>query len=921
MSIERPASPLASGETLNVTESQPHSNWLHFPCDGLPGGETEAVQLLGGKGLSLCRLVHAGHSVPAAFTITTRASQYYYAHRRQLPDGLWDEVRAGVARLELQTGLTFGRGPQPLTLAARSGAAESMPGLMATVLHCGFSESLVRELDQEFAWQAFSEFLRNDSLLNIVGIKPDSVDLWTDSRPPRTICEEVLAAARASATGPIPDDPELLLRLAITAVFDSWEAPAAQRYRELRGCDSEVGTAVTLQVMFPAEVSGIVFSTNPAQPDREEFVVECILGLGRALVGGQVTPARWNVDRKTLSIRLVSMPTAWVENDVFKRFEQQGLLPLCQSITQIEELVQSSVDVEFGYAKGEVAFFQARSMAPSAPCLLQAISEHVRLIERDRLLELGKQGRTLWVRHNLAETLVAPTPLTWDLWRQFMSGQGGYGDLYRRLGYRPSTRACRDGFLELIAGRIYADPERLTEMICGAYPFRFNVVALRNDPGALDRPPDDLDFNQLAPSFLLQWPFIAFMLFRSRWIQRRLASRAATDFDDTLVPRLQAFVRVEREFDLARLSIPELRQVFERRRQRVFGEFAPQTLLPGILGVAAWSELEQRLVPILGGTECRALLQECLRKIAQPTVQRQRELLGKLARHQTSLELFLQEYGHHGPNEMDLSARRWREIPETIPVADDLAVKSPGVDEDIQSKQSAENLLRVALERNGARCVYRELSPLLHEAQRLIPYREAGKHEFLRAYELLRDVLAELSRRLDLGDGIHFLTLAELSADLKNVHINDLISERRERHFACQKLHVPAVLETTDDQTDFGLPPHCFRNGRGFLGTALSSGQATGRVFLATQGISWADLAADSIVVGTIIDPGMMPFIARAAGLVVEHGGILSHVALLARQLSIPAVVIPHITERVIQGEAIWVDADRGRIELPERSQ
>jgi pyruvate,water dikinase len=134
-----------------------------------------------------------------------------------------------------------------------------------------------------------------------------------------------------------------------------------------------------------------------------------------------------------------------------------------------------------------------------------------------------------------------------------------------------------------------------------------------------------------------------------------------------------------------------------------------------------------------------------------------------------------------------------------------------------------------------------------------------------------------------------------------------------------RQLHVPAVLSVEGDLEDFGLPPPEPASGGRLTATALSYGQASGRVFLSDRPDRGLQLPPGSVVVASTIDPGTMLLLADAAAFVVEQGGMLSHAAILARQLSIPAVVVERITEFVADGEAIRVDADRGYVEFTER--
>jgi len=179
--------------------------------------------------------------------------------------------------------------------------------------------------------------------------------------------------------------------------------------------------------------------------------------------------------------------------------------------------------------------------------------------------------------------------------------------------------------------------------------------------------------------------------------------------------------------------------------------------------------------------------------------------------------------------------------------------------------------------------------------------------------------VTELSRRTGLGGGIHFLTVAELVGLPGMRDVEHLIDQRRDEHRACQTLDVPAVLEIDGDLAGFGMTSPESHQGRIVSGTPLSQGQGAGRVFLFTNAQRGFEPPAGCIVVASTIDPASVPFLTGAAAFVVEQGGTLSHVAILARQLSIPAVVVERITHLVADGDEIRVDADRGLIELADR--
>src|SRR5438034_582218 len=119
------------------------SRWVYFFCRDQAEGGSALKHLVGGKGASLADMTRAGLNVPPGFTISTECCDYFYQHKQRWPDDLDAELHASLARLEKLAGRTFGVGAAPLLVAVRSGAAQSMPGMMDTVLNVGLNPTCV----------------------------------------------------------------------------------------------------------------------------------------------------------------------------------------------------------------------------------------------------------------------------------------------------------------------------------------------------------------------------------------------------------------------------------------------------------------------------------------------------------------------------------------------------------------------------------------------------------------------------------------------------------------------------------------------------------------------------------------------------------------------------------------------------------
>jgi len=277
--------------------------------------ETEGLdkELLGGKGFALAEMTRLGFPVPPGFTLTTTACRAYL-ERGALPEGLWDEVRAQVGRLEKATGRRFGGGEGlPLLVSVRSGAPVSMPGMMDTILNLGLTRAGVAALAEatgnpRFAWDSYRRLVQMygevvlglaaagfERLLDrakvLAGAERD-VDLTAADleRLAGAYLRHIEAEGRA-----FPDDPWQQLEGAVRAVFDSWNNPRARTYRRLYGIPDELGTAVNVQAMVFGNLgddsgTGVGFSRNPATGEPGLYGEYLKNAQGEDVVAGVRTP-------------------------------------------------------------------------------------------------------------------------------------------------------------------------------------------------------------------------------------------------------------------------------------------------------------------------------------------------------------------------------------------------------------------------------------------------------------------------------------------------------------------------------------------------------------------------------------------------------------------------------------------------------
>lgn len=304
---------------------------VYFFGNGKSEGARESKQLLGGKGVGLAQMTETGVSVPAGFTITTEVCDYYSKHKAH-PQALKKEVERYVAKLETTMKKKFGNPKNPLLVSVRSGAADSMPGMMDTILNLGINDEVVEGLiaktgNARFAWDAYRRFIQMFSDV-AMGVDIEHFERVLDEE------KQVLANARGVELKEIRDtdlSTEDLERIvgkykkvykevkgedflthpmeqlwhAIEAVFRSWDNPRAVNYRRLNDIRGLLGTAVNVQAMVfgnmgESSATGVCFSRDPATGERKFYGEFLVNAQGEDVVAGIRTPQEITLEESRL---------------------------------------------------------------------------------------------------------------------------------------------------------------------------------------------------------------------------------------------------------------------------------------------------------------------------------------------------------------------------------------------------------------------------------------------------------------------------------------------------------------------------------------------------------------------------------------------------------------------------------------------
>jgi len=353
---------------------------VYYFGEGKADGSAEMRNLLGGKGANLAEMADIGIPVPPGFTISTDVCIYFYQNDSKYPEGLEENVRKSLKRIEDQMGAEFGDSENPLLLSIRSGARVSMPGMMDTVLNLGLNDETVEGIaaksgNERFAWDCYRRFIQMYGDV-VLGMKPEEKD---DIDP----FEEVLIEKKSEAEAEndidldvedlrdlvsryknlisekkgieFPDDPYDQLWRAIGAVFNSWNNERAITYRKLNGIPHDWGTAVNVQSMVFGNLgddsgTGVAFTRNPATGE-DNFYGEYLLNAqGEDVVAGIRTPHPINIQQKGES----DIPS--LEEEMPEVYHQ-----LLDVRNKLEEHYKDMQDLEFTIQNGNLWILQTRT--------------------------------------------------------------------------------------------------------------------------------------------------------------------------------------------------------------------------------------------------------------------------------------------------------------------------------------------------------------------------------------------------------------------------------------------------------------------------------------------------------------------------------------------------------------------------------
>ncbi len=340
------------------------TKWVYFFGNGVAEGTANMKEILGGKGANLAEMTSIGLPVPAGFTISTEACDYFSKHNGQYPEGMKEEVLLNLKQLEKTMNAKLGDLTDPLLVSVRSGAAQSMPGMMDTVLNLGLNPDTVAAIakktnNERFAWDSYRRFIQmfGDVVMGvphskfeeaIQDVKDEEGLTWDYELTTEHLISLVKRYKRIYKrfTGEeFPVDPYDQLFKAINAVFGSWNNDRAIKYRQMNDIRGLLGTAVNVQSMVFGNMgessgTGVAFTRDPSTGDNHFYGEYLMNAQGEDVVAGIRTPQKIDTLCK-------------VNPDVYKQ--------LCGIREILEKHYHDMQDMEFTIQEGKLYMLQTRN--------------------------------------------------------------------------------------------------------------------------------------------------------------------------------------------------------------------------------------------------------------------------------------------------------------------------------------------------------------------------------------------------------------------------------------------------------------------------------------------------------------------------------------------------------------------------------
>ena len=900
----------------------------------------DALELIGGKGRSLAKMSNAGFNVPSGFHLTADAYRAFVAE-----NNLQDQI-VSLAKPALDNGwVTF----EPASAA-----------IQKLITSCEISEAIASQLRQAYA------SLGSDPAV-AVRSSANAEDL------------PGLSFAGQQETYLNVKGGNALLKAVRNCWASLWTAQAISYRHENDIEQGSVAMAVVVQIMVPADVAGILFTANPATGERTEMIVNASFGLGEAVVGGQVTPDTFVVDRESKNVKetmigpkeqmIVSdgeQGTKLTDVKVADRDQSSLSDALLNDLVELALKVEKNYDglpqdIEWAIVDGKISMLQSRPITNLPPPPLEVEwnpPEEIPALVRRQIVENIPDPTC-----ELFDELYIRYSLRWDRTKEVSMYSTLHGFAFQIMGGGGITGTKEEWRADIRSGRekVAASPEGMAQE---KHDLDLFVSELSDDDRAeFQKMADELNSDNLPNAVTVPESndptYTAFHKTFTNdnqhrdWRERAMpeleaatAKWAALDIagasDATLMEGIRELTEAEgwywsgnggHTFGVAK-SVDDQLQCFLRENLPDHNFTSGQFLSGFKSRIMQANDALFEIAKVLRADEELKLL-----ILATPA----HRLMGELeARSDTKqilkdIDTYLQKYGHQGYS-LDFCEPTQQEDPSALFVTLKNMVRREDYDPK-QHEQEANRKKEKALKDigellEGLQCW--QFRYRLWFANKYYPMREESCFVLGMAWPALRPMAAELGRRMvEVGtfkqpDDVYHMYTAELEEAMKSradnkakPKLGELAQERRELRERRKRLHPPGTCPPEASE----MPGIAFKETQiknddssdTLMGIPVSPGTITAEASVIMNPSEFSNMVPGSILICPMTSPAWTQLFAHAQGLVTDIGGILGHGSIVAREYGIPAVVgTGNGTQRIKHSQLIEVDGDSGTVKLLE---
>ena len=664
------------------------------------------------------------------------------------------------------------------------------------------------------------------------------------------------------------------IKTAVAKCFESIHKKSSALYRQhfLKTID-HASMNVVIQLMVKPLYSGVFFSVDP-RTGESGWIAEAILGFGEDLVSGKKTPLHFE-ENKEANTSLFDI------TEVVKT----GLA--------IRDFFETEIDIEWAIdQQNHLKILQARPITA-----LSGKSEEKRMIDEElnRLLS-EHHPDTIWDGGTFAEWSSPPSLLTFSIWSEAFAKDHAFSKALKKLGYLGIDHEVKNNthsLLERIFDRGYINISLLSSLYFGPIPYR---IVFKNGPQL------KFDFSKINLETIVKTPLT---IARMISVSFKLSSQRKEWLNESRKELIKAQAESQHLPSLEQKSNDELFSMFEKEVQNFYDNHLLWSLVLITLIETTNQNLKALLKGVLTEDQIKSKLNLWMGAGIHSVTMEMNQEYTKACLEPETRKSFIRHYGHRGPGELELSNPRWAELSDKAFVT--LAIEEKRVH--ATGQFSAEEEIS-QLQTYKKQVIEKEWI-LLRD---LLEMREQWKMQILKPYFNIRLLSLEIAKRFNLGENIFWFSYQEI---LKK-EFNQSLAQKRKAHSELSKnISLPTIIELSKLQQILKNKDN--ESSDALKGEALSPGLVFGevRVVLSPDGVDLGSWPTNTVIVAESTDPGWTGLFLKSKAIIVEKGGVLSHCAIVAREMNLPAISgIKNCHHRFKDGDKIWVDGNNGTITL-----